>query len=399
MRITAITATAVTIPIEAPLRHSYGVHEAFTRTVVEVSTDNGIIGLAETAASPAQVEALGSAVLGLNPFELEVVRSRISQRFYWSKDPLVAAALEMACIDIQGKYIGEPAHRLLGGKLRESIRMAAYCFFRYEGPGGARSVDDPDAMAAHAADLVDRYGYDTVKLKAGVLDPDTEVDAIEAIRNRLGGDVRLRIDPNAAWTPATATRLTPRLERIGLEYLEDPASGIEGMATVRSRTSLPLATNMCVVSFDQLVPAVRRGAVDVILSDPWYWGGVRQTQLLGSMCENLGVSIGMHSGIEFGIGMAAMAHVGVTIPSLTMAVDAHYHHLVDDIIVGPRLLPAAGVVSPPEGPGWGVELDRDKLTEYAEVHASGRYSNLYVSGDDRGPDQRRPDWHPVMPGW
>jgi glucarate dehydratase len=399
MKITAIEAVAVTIPIEAPLRHSYGVHRAFTRTIVRMRTDTGLEGLAETAASPQQVELLGSAIIGLDPFDLELVRARVSQRFYWSKEPLVASALEMACIDLQGKHTGLPAYKLLGGRVRDSIEMAAYCFYRYEGAHHP-AVATPDEMAAHAADLVETYGFSTVKLKAGVLDPVVEVDTLQAIRDRLGPGVKLRIDPNAAWTPVTATGLAPRLEEIGLEYLEDPSPGIEGMSTVRTRTRLPLATNMCVVSFEELVPAVRRGAIDVVLSDPWYWGGVRQTKLLASMCEHLGISVGMHSGIELGIGMAAMAHVGVTIPSLLAAVDAHYHHLTDDVIVGPRLLPSGGHVAPPEGPGWGVELDEDKVREYAALHASGEFANLYVAGDpDVGPDAERPSWFPTMPAW
>lgn len=399
MRIQAITATAVTIPIEAPLRHSYGVHRAFTRTIVEVITDDGLVGLSETAASAAQVELLGSAIIGLDPFDLELVRARVSQRFYWSKEPLVAAALEMACIDLQGKATGLPAYKLLGGKVRESIKIAAYAFFRY-GSDTHPAVTTPDEMAAHAADLVSDYGFDTVKLKAGVLDPGVEIDVLEAIRARFGRDMKLRIDPNAAWTPLTATGLIPRLEAVGLEYLEDPSPGIEGMVTVRGRTTLPLATNMCVVNFEELVPAVRRGAIDVVLSDPWYWGGVRQTKLLASMCEHLGISVGMHSGIELGIGMAAMAHVGVTIPSLLPAVDAHYHHLMDDVIIGPMLKPVDGHVAPPEGPGWGVELDRDKVATYAALHDSGEFSNLYVAGDaDVGPDANRPQWFPTMPAW
>lgn len=399
MKITGIDAVAVTLPIEAPLRHSYGVHEAFTRTIVTVTTDEGLRGLAETAATPDQVRLIGAAAFGLDPFDLEVIRMRIAQRFYWSREPLVASALEMACIDIQGKATGLPAYRLLGGKLRDAIDLAAYCFFRHTGAHG-EAVSTPDDMAAHATDLVNRFGFNTVKLKAGVQPPEVEIATLEALRARLGSGVRLRIDPNAAWAPLTAVGLLPRLEEVGLEYLEDPTAGIEGMAEVRSRTRLPLATNMCVVDFPQLVPAVRRSAVDVILSDPWYWGGPSQTKLLAAMCRNLGIGIGMHSGIELGIGMAVMAHVGVTVPDLTCAVDAHYHHLLDDIVIGPRLQPRSGRLAPPEGPGWGVELDADRVAEYAALHDSGRYTNLYVSGErTHEPDVRRPGWHPVMPAW
>lgn len=394
-----VEAFEVTVPIEAPIRHSYGVHEAFTRTIVRVSTTDGLVGLAETAASAEEVTRAGAVVVGLSALETGRVRMRITERFYWSDNPLVASALEMACIDIIGKALGVPASQVLGGAVRESIDLAAYCFYRYASDGHP-AVTTPDEMAQHARDLVERYGFGTVKLKAGVQEPSVEIETLRAIRDLLP-DIRLRIDPNAAWTPTTAMGLLPALTEIGLEYLEDPVAGQAGMAEVRSKTAIPLSTNMCVVDFKDIPGALALGSVDVILSDPWYWGGPLQTRTLADLCGVHGLGIGMHSGIELGIGMAVMAHTGVTIPQLTLAVDAHHHHLVDDIIVGQRLLPAGdGRLAPPDGPGWGVELDEDKVQQYRELHDSGRYTNLYVSGDSgMGADRFRPDWSPVMPAW
>lgn len=399
--ITSVNAYEVTIPIEAPIRHSYGVHEAFTRTVIEISTADGVMGLGETAAPAGEVMSAGQSILGLSAFDLGLIRMRISQRFYWSQDPLIISGIEMALIDIQARAAGVPAHKILGGALRESVPLAAYCFFRYASEDGKQAaVTTPSEMADHAADLVARYGFKTVKLKAGVLSPDVEIAALRAIRARLP-NVELRIDPNAAWTPTTAISLLPALEEIGIQYLEDPSPGQAGMAQVRSRTRLPFSTNMCVVDFSDIPGAMSLNAVDVILSDPWYWGGPTRTQALAQICQTFGLGLGMHSGIELGIGMAVMAHTAVTIPNLTMAIDAHYHHMTDDVIVGDRILPSdgSGNISPPTGPGWGVELDRDAIDRYRALHASGRYVNLYVQGSSSGPDFRRPGWHPVMPSW
>ena len=398
LEIERVEAFEVTVPIEAPLRHSYGVHEAFTRTIVKVFLRGGAIGLGETAASAAEVMQIGGGLVGLNAIELGVMRNRISHRFYWSKNPLVASAFEMACIDAVGKALGMPAHRLLGGALRSDVALAAYCFFRYEtaltGPVGT-----PEEMALHARALVDEYGFETVKLKAGVLDPETEVDALAAIRDALPS-ARLRIDPNAAWTPSTAMGLLSRFEEIGLEYLEDPVAGQAGMGRIAQHTTVPLATNMCVIRFEDLPGAVALNSVDVVLSDLWYWGGPSATRTLAEFCGIHGLGMGMHSGIELGIGMAAMLHTAVTIPNQTLAMDAHYHHLTGDIIKGDRLLPRNGRLAPPEGDGWGVELDEDLVEHYREVHASGLYSNLYVTGDSgMGADRFRPEWTPVMPAW
>ena len=399
LTISSIDAFEVTVPIEAPIRHSYGVHEAFTRTIVRVRTADGLVGLAETAASAADVERMAAVAVGLSALETGAIRMRITERFYWSKNPLIAAPIEMGCIDIIGKALDVPAYEVLGGKLREHIDLAAYCFFRYASETHP-AVTTPDEMAEHAVDLVSRYGFGTVKLKAGVQDPATEVAALRAIRDALP-DIRLRIDPNAAWTPATAISLLPELQAIGLEYYEDPVAGQPGMAAVRSKTSIPLATNMCVVEFDDLPGALAQGSVDIVLSDPWYWGGPLETKALGTMCQVHGLGLGMHSGIELGIGMAVMAHTGVTVPQLTLAVDAHHHHMIDDVIVGPRLLPTGdGRLIPPPGPGWGVTLDEEKVGIYRELSQSGRYANLYVDGDSGfGADRFRPDWVPVMPSW
>lgn len=397
LEIVNVAAYEVCIPIEAPIRHSYGVHEAFTRTIVEVTTAGGLVGLGETAASADEVIQAAGDLIELSALDLSLARMRVSQRFYWSESPLVASAFEIALIDVVGKALDVPAYAVLGGKFRDEVDLAAYCFFRYEGDN-REAVDSPEAMANHAAELADLYGFQTIKLKAGVLEPATEVAALAAIRDRLP-DAKLRIDPNGAWTLGTALALLAELERIGLEYLEDPVAGQPAMARLAEHTHLPLSTNMCAVKFRDLPSAIDSGAVDIILSDPWYWGGPTRVAQLATLCETFGIGLGMHSGIELGIGMAVMAHTAVTLPNLTMAVDAHYHHLTGDVITGDRLLPKEGRISPPSGPGWGVTLDDAAVEHYRGVFESGRYRNVYVGGNSRGPDPWRPGWYPTMPAW
>lgn len=400
MRIAHVDATEVSIPWQAPLRFAYGVHLAATRTIVEVHTDTGLRGLGETAATAEQVRTTAAPLIGQNPYDIEVIRNIVANRFYWTADPLVASAIEMACLDIVGKATGQPCYRLLGGKLRPSIDMAAYCFYRYPSDDGVSpAVTAPEEMAGHAADLVEEFGFGTVKLKGGVLDADHEVATMEALREKLGDRVRLRIDPQSAWTVPTAIEMAPRLERVGLEYYEDPVAGINGMATVGRKTTLAMATNMCVTSFPELGPAIEARAIDVVLTDPWYWGGPTQVKALDTVARTMGIGLSMHSGIEMGIGMAVMAHTGVTMPGLTAAVDAHYHQLRDDIIAGPQLLPSNGKLAPPEGPGWGVELDDEKVAKYAALHAGGEYRNCYVEANPAGPDPNRPGWFPIIPAW
>lgn len=395
MRISKVEMTRVSLPIEAPLRHSYAVHTDFTRTVLQVCTDEGIIGLSETSVPPQVIEPFLNVLLGEDPLNAEKIRMRVSQRGYYSRQWLIASAFEIACWDIIGKAFGVPAYKLLGGKIRADVPVSAYLFYRYPNADGAGEVTTPAQMVDHCRQLVTKYGFRTIKLKAGVFEPEHEVATIAALREALGGEYRLRLDPNAVWTTETAVRMGLRLEPYDLEYYEDPTWGLAGMAAVRSRVRIPLATNMCVIDFDQFAPAVAANAVDIVLSDPWYWGGLHNTKTLAGMCRSFGLGMGLHSGIEYGIGLAAMLHVASTIPNLHHAIDAHYHHLTDDIIAGGKIECAGGTMRPPDGPGLGVELDRDKLALYAERHRRKQAE----TGGVHVADPRRPNWFAAYPGW
>ncbi|NLG84292.1 MAG: hypothetical protein GX493_06735 [Firmicutes bacterium] len=395
MRISEVKMTRVTLPIEAPLRHSYAVHRAFTRTVLEVRTDEGLVGLSETAAPPEAIEPFVNVLLGEDPFNQERIRMKVSQRGYYSRQWLIASAFEIACWDIIGKAFGVPLYKLLGGKMRDRVPVAAYLFYRYPNEEGRGGVTTPEEMVAHCLDLVGKYGFRTIKLKGGVFAPEHDIAVIAALREALGKDYLLRLDPNAVWTAETAIRAGLKLEAYDLEYYEDPTWGLAGMASVRKRVRIPLATNMCVIDFDHFAPAVELGAVDIILSDPWYWGGLHNTKILAGMCKTFGLGMGLHSGIELGIGLAAMLHVAATIPNLLHAIDAHYHHLKDDIIVGGKLQYQDGAMAPPEGPGLGVELDRAKLEEYTENFRRAQAK----AGRDYRPDPQRPTWFAMYPGW
>lgn len=393
MKITGVSALRVAVPIEAPLRHSYGVHDAFVRTLLRVSTDESLIGLGETSGRllPAEVERVAARIIGEDPFHLERIGMKISQQGYYSRHSLILAALEMACLDLQGKVTGLPVYKLLGGKLREDVPVAAYIFYRYAG-ADTSEVLRPQEVVDHARDLVARYGFSTLKLKGGVRPPGEEVETIAALRSAFGSSAQLRFDPNAIWSLETAIRMGVKLEAYDLEYYEDPTWGIPGMAEVRRRIRIPVATNMCVTGFDHFAPAVAAGAVDVILSDLWYWGGLQATKVLAKMCQTFGLGLGMHSGIELGVGLSAMLHLAVTLPNLTHAIDVHYHQLRDDVIAGGKLPCLDGCMRPPDGPGLGVALDQERMEHYAAAAAAWGSGKVY-------PDPLRPDWFPFYPSW
>lgn len=397
MKITDIRATTVTVPLEAALRHSNGTHWGrFVRTVVEVETDEGITGLGEMGGGGASAEAafagLKSYLVGHDPFDLNRMRYAIcnpTASLYNNRTQL-HAALEFACLDIIGKKLGVPVYQLLGGKVRDSVGFASYLFFRYAdrrtGKGEVRTIDQ---LLDHARALKAEHGFRAHKLKAGVFHPDYELECFRALATEFPGDT-LRYDPNAALSVEQALRFGQAISDLKNDYFEDPTWGLAGMRRLREKLSIPLATNTIVIDFEQLATNVRDPAVDVILLDTTFWGGIRACVRAAQTCDTFGLGIAVHSSGELGIQLASMLHLGAVLPNLVFTADAHYHHLTDDIIVGGKMRYRDGALAVPDRPGLGVELDRDKLATYAELYRSlGGYAY------DRDPG--RPGWYPLLP--
>ncbi len=396
MKITDIRVRTVLVPLEAPLRHSTGVHPGrFIRTILEIFTDEGIVGLGEVGGGDQRgaLLKLKSRIVGEDPFNLERIKQKTLRQIYYLSNSRLYAAIENACLDIQGKAANRPVCDLLGGKLRDKVPFSAYLFFRYaQGDVGGETT--PDEMVAHTKQLVAQYGFRSLKLKGGVLPPRDEIAVMYALRDALGPDFGLRIDPNGIWSRGIAIQAAKDLEPLKLEYLEDPTWGLEGMARVKERTSIPLATNMCVVNFEHIAAAAAMNSVDVILSDIHYWEGCRGVKALSVLCECFRWGLSMHSGSELGITLAAMIHTAATMPNLTYDGDAHYHHLLDDVIVGGKLKYENGCIAVPSGPGLGVELDEDKMAKYVELFE--KEGDYYARFHE---DTRRPDWFPINPQW
>jgi len=396
-KIVDIRATTVTVPLHAPLRHSNGAHWArFVRTLVEVETDDGLIGLGEMGGGGESAEAafrqLKTYLVGHNPFELEAMRFKIcnpTASLYNNRTQL-HAALEFACLDIMGKFLNVPVYDLLGGKVRDTVGFASYLFFRYpHAQTGAGEVRTVDQLVAEAKALKASHGFTAHKLKGGVFAPDYELEAFRAMAHAVGPD-SVRYDPNAALSTEAAIRFGHAIEDLNNDYFEDPTWGLNGMRRVREKVRIPLATNTVVINFEQLATNVRDPAVDVILLDTTFWGGIRPCVKAAGVCETFQTGIAVHSSGELGVQLATMLHLGAVVPNLAFKADAHYHHLVDDVIVGGLMPYVNGEITVPSGPGLGVTLDRERVGKYAEL-----YKSLGGYAYDRDPG--RPEWFPLVP--
>jgi len=397
MRIVDIRPTTVAVPLEAPLRHSNGAHWGrFVRTIVEVEADNGLVGLGEMGGGGESAEAafrnLKDYLVGHDPLQLEALRWKIANptASLYNNRVQQLAAIEFACIDLVGQHLGVPAHDLLGGRLRDEVPFASYLFFRYPDPAdGSGEVRTIDQLVEHARKLKAEHGFTVHKLKGGVFPPGYELACYRALAEALPGD-RLRYDPNAVPSVEEAIRFGQAVEDLNNDYLEDPTWGLAGLRRVRERVRIPLATNTVVVDFEQLAANVLQPAADVVLLDTTFWGGMRACVKAAAVCETFQLGIAVHSSGELGVQLATMLHLGAVLPNLTLAADAHYHHLRDDVIEGGKLSYTGGRIRVPTGPGLGVRLDRDRLARYADL-----YRELGSYPYDRDPG--RPGWYPLVP--
>jgi glucarate dehydratase len=397
VKIRDIRATTVTVPLEAPLRHANGCHWGrFVRTIVEVEADNGLIGLGEMGgggeSAEAAIRSLKTYLVGHDPARLEEMRFLIANptASLYNNRTQMLAALEFACLDLLGHAWGVSVCEILGGRLRDRVPFASYLFFRYANPatgeGETRTIDQ---LVELACTLKWRFGFNTHKLKGGVFHPDYEVEAYRALAAAFPGD-SFRFDPNGALSTEQAIRFGQAIEGVRNDYLEDPVYGMNGMRRVRQMVRIPLATNTVVVNFDQLAANVLDTAVDVILLDTTFWGGIRPCIKAAGVCETFQLGVAVHSSGELGIQLATMLHLGAAIPNLSFAADAHYHHLKDDIVAGGLMRYENGSIAVPQGPGLGIKLNYEKLREYAELY---RRLGSYPYDQDPG----RPGWTPTIP--
>lgn len=392
MKIVDMIVTPVAFK-DPPLRNSTGVHQPYAlRTIIQLITEEGIVGVGEAYGGEEALQSfrrLRERVLGEDPFCWERLSMKIEHPRHFSP-------IEVACLDIIGKALGRPVCDLLGGAVRDKVPFSAYLFYKFAGDDEWGEVLTPEAMVGEAKRFVELYGFQTLKLKGGVLPPEEEIETLRLLRQEFGPEYKLRIDPNGIWSVPTAIRVARLLEEVGLEYLEDPTQGLEGMAEVRRNVSVPLATNAVVTRWEHIRPAIEHQAVDVVLTDHHYWGGLWATKHLAQLCKAVGWGVSMHSNSHLGVSLSAMVHIASAIPNLDHACDTHYPWQEEDILVGGRFRFVEGCLVVPKGPGLGIEVDLDQLARMEET-----YYRVGIIRRDDVSEMRKyiPDWEPLCPRW
>ncbi len=401
LKIAAVRITPIAFR-DPPLLNAAGIHEPWAlRSIIELETDCGRVGINESYGDLPMLEALARVaplLVGLSPWALNEMETRVAAQvsppvqtaseFLGQQVSLapgthvsktvakVVSAFEVAMLDLQGQVAGAPIVDLLGGAVRDRVPFSAYLFYKYaehiDTPRSSGYPSDgwgealtPQQLVAQAQKMIAEYGFQSIKLKAGALQPTQEAEGLLALAKAFPG-MPLRIDPNANWSVATSLQVVEQLRGV-LEYYEDPAPGLEGMAAVARECDVPLATNMVVTDFAEFRRNADMGRpVKIVLSDHHYWGGLRATQQLSRLCSTFDLGLSMHSNSHLGISLVAMTHLCASLPLLTYACDTHYPWQDEEVVEGGRLRFEDGSLRVPTGPGLGVTLDRTALARLHE---------------------------------
>ena len=322
---------------------------------IKVFTDEGIYGVGEGSGWPRVVETavhdLTPILIGENPFAIEKLWQKMFIAMMGHGMTGVVgggalSAIEMALWDIKGKALGLPVSDLLGGKIRDKVRLYAH----------ARS-------AQRARELVDR-GYDGIKT-GGVTNP---LSTVQAIRREVGPDIDIMVDIHGPpWlTTKDAIQMGQALEEYNLLFYEDPVApeNIEAIARVAAHVNLPIAAGERHAHIYGARELIEREIIDVIQPDTGRAGGLMQMKKIAALAEAHFITFAPHDGSLGPVAEIAAAHLCATLPNFLIL-----EHLEDDVpqrfeVMQPQPTIVDGYLHVPDAPGLGIDIVEDAIAKY-----------------------------------
>jgi len=360
MKIRSITALPVNIPFLAPYRFSYGSIASLTKTVIELETEDGVVGLGECADGDraTEVVAAGERLIGLDLRDIATAEARLVSAMRYTPWGNVIAArrvfggIEMAMWDARGKTEGVPLHLLLGGAVRTEIPLTEYFSYRFAGFDPGETT--PTQIAHYCARMIENHRSIVFEGKVGTVSLGEEVQMVREVRAAIG-ERPLQLDANGGWTVPTAREALRRLAPFDISWFEEPVETYEEMAELRRHFTMSFSAH----SID-LAKAHALGCPDAIVTNINEHGGIARTRDFIRACEAMGVGFRFHSG-ETGIASAAYLHLSAALEHVRGASQTLFHWYADDVIDGGPFMLENGVTQVPTGPGLGVTLDRKAL--------------------------------------
>lgn len=373
--IASIRLTRVSIPLTMVHAGSMYVIQKAERTVVELTLDNGITGLGDTWGTPevfAMAKSFAKNWIGKDALDRFALRSATLGKSnydnkYGRNGRATYAGLDLAAWDAVARSLKLSLAELVGGRHKESIDVVSTlpaailpkAVSRGELTKHLDDLSNTPKVVVFAQEQVRKFGFRSFKLKSAAHSPEWDVKLLNELKEALP-ETRIRFDPNANYGPATATALCKRLDHLGLEFFEDPTGELEGIARLKAAVKTPVATNMWVVKDEQIAPAIRRQAVDVVLGDLFMWGGIDAVRRMAKSTHAFGLKPALHSVYETGIATVANLHLASALPEVEYPNDASLHFMSADVLAEPQTV-VDGKMTLPKGDGLGVTLDRAKL--------------------------------------
>jgi glucarate dehydratase len=362
MKISAIRVTHVNVPLEAPFWWTAGLYPGASKSIVEVETDDGIVGLGEAPwwhfGEVVKAE-IAPRLIGADPLDRADCEARcvppwqITANTGENAASVAFGAVEIALWDIAGKAFGQPIHALLGGAVRRDIPFTEYFSFR---EGREMSAG---AIADYCAAMAEAHGATMFEGKLILGDPLLEIETVRLLRERLGPRATIRLDSNMQWSLATARRVLREIEPFDVRNYEDPVATFEEMAALRQHSTIPFSTHV-----PDLRRAVALGAPDSFVCNFAALGGIARTLRFVAACEAMGKGFWCYSN-DLGIMTAAYLHVVAATPWITEPSQSLFRWQVGDVIEGGPFRQVNDTVPVPDGPGLGVALDRAALARWA----------------------------------
>lgn len=363
MKIKAIEIFKFDLPLTSPFRISLGTLNAANDVLIKVHTDNGLVGFGEACPFPpitgetqdtnlSMARSIREMLIGRNPLAIESLVAEMGPMAH--SNPSVVAAYDMALFDILGKAAGLPVFRLLGGD-KTSFETDI-----------TTGIDTPELMAAeakrHAAN-----GYKNLKAKVG-LDPDEDVARIKAIREAIGPDIRLRIDANQGWSVSQAIYALKRMEPFRIQLVEQPVVAWDtvGLKAVRTESPIPIMADEALFLPADAVKLIRADACDTFNIKLMKAGGILNSVRIAHIADAANIRCMVGCMLDSKIALTAAAHVVASQKNIIYAdLDGNADHVVDPIVGGMTV--KGGVISLPETPGLGVDVDPAFLKKLAKI--------------------------------
>ncbi|MEX2355394.1 MAG: enolase C-terminal domain-like protein [Thermaerobacterales bacterium] len=358
MKITDVKVKAISLPRKSELRTSYGNIGGAATVLVELHTDEGLIGYGQTAAdAPFYGETLegivyntrahlAPAVIGESPLNIEHLNQKLRAALphMWSSH----AGIELALWDLKGKALGVPVYQLLGGKVRPGLDLMGFV-----------QRDKPEIMARTAVETLDRTPFPVLKMKIG-LDPAEDVACYRAVAEAIGDRAVIQVDGNIGYTISQAIPALTAMERAGaLGAIEQPVDRLDDMAEIARRIPAPVMADEAIYPCEDAIEVVKRRAASIALMKITKHGGILPVQKIGAIFDAAGLVLSI--AIYYDLIAVAASHIAAALPCVTWPSPAT--DLGDTILAVPFESPGL-VQKVPEGPGFGVELDHEKIAKY-----------------------------------